>query len=170
MQHCPLALLSFLLLSLFSCDAPPASQPVEVIQQYETGVVSRRFYTLNGKKEGKMTDYFPDGKLMAERWFENDKETGRTLIYYPSGQLKEAQYLSEGKKNGGDTLWYEDGRLQFVSHLQEDKLHGYLRKWAPDGSLVFEAKYDQDTLIEVKGQPIDRNVSAAKPSTVLKRQ
>jgi antitoxin component YwqK of YwqJK toxin-antitoxin module len=162
--------LILLLLSASACNAPSASQPAEVVQRYQTGVVSRRFYTLNGQKQGKMTDYYNDGRLMAERQFVADKQTGRTLIYYPGGQVKEVQYYLDGKKNGGDTLWYEDGRIQFVSHLQDDKMHGYLRKWAPDGTLVFEAKYDQDTLIEVKGQPIDRNVSAAKPSAVLKRQ
>ncbi len=162
-----LTLFALLILSACTSSAP---QAVETVQRYETGAVSRRFHTINGKKEGKMTDYYADGKLMAERWFVADRQSGRTVIYYPNGQVKEVQHLLDGKKNGGDTLWYEDGHLQFVSHLQDDKLHGYLRKWAPDGALIFEAKYDQDTLIEVKGEPIDRNVSAAKPSTVLKRQ
>lgn len=162
-----LSLLTFCTLNACTSSVPEA---VEVVQHYETGTVSRCFQTVNGKKEGKMTDYYADGKLMAERWFVADRQSGRTVIYYPSGQVKEVQHLADGKKNGGDTLWYEDGHLQFVSYLQDDKLHGYLRKWAPNGTLIFEAKYDNDTLIEVKGQPIDRDVSAAKPSEVLKRQ
>ena len=148
-----LALLTFCLLNACNSSAPEA---VEVIQTYETGAVSRRFQTLNGKKEGKMTDYYADGKLMAERWFVADKQSGRTVIYYPSGQVKEVQHYMAGKRNGGDTLWYEGGQAQFVSTFLDDQKNGYLRKWSPDGTLVFEAKYAADTLIEVKGQPIGR--------------
>ena len=141
----------------------------ERVERYENGQISRRTNFVNGKKEGKMTDYYNDGKCMAERYFVNDKQQGRTAIFYPSGQLKEVQYFEAGKKQGGDTLWYETGAIQFVSTLKDDKLHGYLRKWSPEGELIYEAKYDLDTLIEVKGQAINRNTSAAKPSQILKK-
>ena len=75
----------------------------------------------------------------------------------------------DGKKQGGDTLWYEDGKIQFTSAFKEGKLQGYLRKWAPSGEQIYEAKYDLDTLLEVKGQAINRNTSAAKPSQILKK-
>ncbi len=162
------ALAGFVLLCSTACGH---SNPktYERVDRYENGQVSRRTQFVNGIKEGKMTDYYNDGKLMAERYFVKGEQEGRTLIYYPSGQLKEVQHLVDGKKQGGDTLWYEDGKIQFVSSLKDDKLHGYLRKWGPNGELIYEAKYDLDTLIEVKGQPIDRNTSAAKPSEVLKK-
>jgi antitoxin component YwqK of YwqJK toxin-antitoxin module len=156
--------------ALYACNPQPAAPAsAERVEYFENGQVSRRVSLVHGKREGKMTDYYNDGHLMAERYFANGMQEGRTLIYYPSGQLKEVQYFQKGKKHGGDTLWYESGQVQFVSTLQDDKLHGYLRKWAPTGELVYEAKYDLDTLIEVKGQPIDRNTSAAKPSQILKK-
>lgn len=142
----------------------------ERIEKYENGQVSRRSNIVNGLKEGIMTDYYNNGKLMAERYFEKGRQQGRTVIYYPGGQIKEVQYFEKGKKQGGDTLWYEDGEIQFVTTLKEDKKHGYLRKWAPSGELIYEAKYNMDTLVEVKGQAINRNTSAAKPSQVLRKQ
>ncbi len=142
----------------------------ERVEHYENGQVSRRINIINGKREGKMTDYYNDGKLMAERYFVQGEQNGKTVIYYPSGQIKEVQYYTAGKKQGGDTLWYEDGKIQFVTTLKDDKKDGYLRKWGPDGTLIYEAKYALDTLIEVKGQPINRNTSAAKPSEILKKQ
>lgn len=141
----------------------------ERIERYENGQIARRSNLVNGKKEGKMTDYYNDGKLMAERNFVHGLQHGRTSIYYPNGALKEVQYFENGKKQGGDTLWYEDGKIQFATMLKDDKKNGYLRKWSPTGELVYEAKYALDTLIEVKGVPIDRNTSAAKPSQVLKK-
>jgi len=146
-----------------------APKTYEQVGRYENGQVSRRSNMVNGQKEGKMTDYYNNGNLMAERYFDKGKQEGRTTIYYQSGKIKEVQYFVEGKKQGGDTLWYEDGKIQFVSNLKDDKMHGYLRKWSPTGELVYEAKYDLDTLIEVKGQPINRSTSAAKPSQILKK-
>jgi antitoxin component YwqK of YwqJK toxin-antitoxin module len=133
---------------------PKASERVE---RFETGAVSRRTPLLNGKKEGKMTDYYPDGKLMAERQFANDKQVGRTVIYYPNGLLKEVQHYTDGLKQGGDTIWYENGQVQFLTTLEQNQKHGYLRKWSPEGKLIYEAKYDHDTLVEVMGKPLDRS-------------
>lgn len=156
-------------LSAIACNNS-APKTYERIERFENGNISRRFNLINGKKEGKMTDYFISGKVMAERYFANDEQEGRTIIYYPEGQVKEVQYFVAGKKQGGDTLWYENGKVEFVTTLKNDKKDGYLRKWSPEGELVYEAKYAQDTLIEVKGQPIDRNTSAAKPSKLLKEK
>lgn len=161
-------------LLLFTCLVAclPSTDPdtYERIERYENGSISRRFHIVKGKKQGRMTDYYTDGKVLAERWFEDDRQSGRTVIYFPSGHIKEVQHYLAGKKNGGDTLWYENGQIEFVTTLEDDKKHGYLRKWHTDGTLVFEAKYDHDTLIEVKGKPIRRDVSAAKPSAVLKHE
>lgn len=150
-----------LLLSAGGCkekaQEPPAQpQIVERIERYGNGAVSRRVQIVDGKKEGKMTDYYNDGKLMAERWFKNGMQEGNTTIWYPSGKIKEVQFYKEGKQFGGDTIWYENGRVQFTTFFENDKKEGYLRKWDPDGKPVFEAKYHLDTLIEVKGVPIPR--------------
>lgn len=168
MMNIRATLFSLVLILITACDQTPP-KTYERIERFENGQISRRSNVVNGLKEGKMTDYYKDGKLMAERYFEKGEQQGRTVIYYPNGQIKEVQYFASGKKQGGDTLWYEDGKIQFVSTLKDDKLDGYLRKWDPNGALVYEAKYALDTLIEVKGQPIDRNTSAAKPSQVLKK-
>ena len=142
-------------LSLFSCkQAPSTPQTVEKTEQYGTGAVSRRYHETDGKKQGLMTDYYPDGSRKAERWFDDDRQTGRTVLYYPSGAVKEVQYYQDGKKEGGDTLFYENGRVEFAVHFHQEKKHGYLRKWSPEGDLVFEAKYAMDSLVEVKGQSI----------------
>lgn len=128
--------------------------PVEKVQNFGSGKVSRRYYELNGKKEGKMTDYYPEGEIKAEKVFKNDKQDGRTVLYYPSGKTKEVQYYEDGLRQGGDTVWYEDGKPEFTVEFNKGKKDGYLRKWLPDGTLTYEAKFDNETLVEVKGKPI----------------
>ena len=150
----PSLILFMLGLCSYACRQSDSNQPKERVEKYGSGVVSRRFQEINGKKEGKMTDYFPDGRVKAERWFQNDKQTGRTVLFYPGGQIREVQYYLDGKKQGGDSLFYENGRLEFVVAYNREKKDGYMRKWSPEGKLVIEAKYSMDSLVEVKGQTV----------------
>ena len=145
----------FMTLWMSSCNsAPDPGKPVEKIQYYGTGEVSRRFVEINGKKEGEMRDFYPDGKLKAIRLFENDIQVGRTVIYYPGGQIKETQYYANGMKEGSDTVFYESGQPQLVLNFHQDKQDGYVRKWSEEGILIFEARYELDSLVEVRGKPV----------------
>lgn len=138
---------------LNACESS-GSQTYERIERFETGSVARRVQIVNGKKEGKMTDYYPDGRLKGERWFEHDRQTGRTVLYHPGGQVMETQYYADGLKQGGDTVWYDNGRPQFITWFEAGKKNGYLHKWSPAGELIFEARYEMDSLVEVKGERI----------------
>jgi antitoxin component YwqK of YwqJK toxin-antitoxin module len=126
----------------------------EVKQFYGTGEISRTHIEVNGKKNGPMTEYYKDGKVKAVRLFENDVQIGKTTYYYPGGAIKEAQYYEAGKLHGGDTVFFENGNPQFMRNFNQGKLDGYIRKWAADGSVIFEARYANDTLVEVKGEPV----------------
>lgn len=129
-------------------------QTYERVENYGTGETSRRFNIVNGKKEGKMTDYFPTGEIMAERWFADNQQEGKTTIFFKSGAVKEVQYYQGGKKFRGDTLFYENGKIEFATDFKEGKKNGYLRKWSPEGALVYEARFEMDSLVEVKGQKL----------------
>lgn len=126
----------------------------EQIQRYKSGNIARRYYLVNGKKEGIMTDYYPDGRMRAERMFSNNLQDGRTILYYPEGQTQEVQYFVKGLREKSDSIWYQDGQLQFVSTFLHGKKHGYLRKWSPEGTLIFEAKYQQDSVVEINGATV----------------
>jgi antitoxin component YwqK of YwqJK toxin-antitoxin module len=140
--------------SALACLVSCGPKPVEIVQTYGTGAVSRRHTEINGKKEGKMTEYYKDGKVKGERLFENDVQVGKTVYYYPSGRIKEAQYYEEGKMHGGDTVFYENGKPQFLRTYNKGILDGYIRKWAQDGSLIYEARYANDTVVEVMGKAV----------------
>ena len=106
-----------------------------------------------------MTEYYKDGKKKGDRLFKNDIQIGKSTFYYPSGKVKEVQYYEEGKITGGDTLFYDTGEPEFLRTYTKGILDGYLRKWAPDGTIIYEAKYSNDTLVEVKGEPIKRDTT-----------
>ena len=144
--------------ALYTACRSESQKPEEKLQYYGNGEVSRRHYEVNGKKEGIMTDYYPDGKKRGERIFRNDLQSGRSVFYYPDGQIKEVQYFSEeGLKEGGDTVFYDTGGPQFLVTFKNGVKHGYVRKWSPEGELTYEARYEMDTLVEVKGKLLDRH-------------
>lgn len=144
--------LFFISITLLICCTSDSNKPVEVAQRYGTGEISRRYTEIAGKKEGAMTDYFPDGKIKATRLFQNDKQTGRTVIYYPNGTIQETQYYSDGVKNGGDTLFHENGLPRLAIQFRNGSKNGFVHTWDLEGKLIFEAKYEMDSLIEVKGK------------------
>lgn len=144
---------AFIILSGNACETPE-SQNYERIERLQDSSIVRRVQIVNGKKEGKMTDFYPGGELMAERWFKDGIQEGKALIYYPGGQLKEVQYYRQGMQYSGDTIWYENGQVQFTVTLEKDKKNGYLHKWSPEGKLIFECRYANDSLVEVKGERI----------------
>lgn len=135
-------------------SAPSPSETQEIKENYGTGETSRTYTRINGKIEGKMTDFYPSGAIKGERFFKDGNQDGKTTIFYESGAIKEVQYYSNGLKNGGDTLFYESGKLQYVSEFKDDKKNGYLRKWDETGALIYEAKFALDTLTEVEGKPV----------------
>jgi hypothetical protein len=147
--------LSYIILILFACK-PEAPKLVKKEMRYISGELLSTHHELNGKKEGKLLEYYPDGRLKSERLFINDKETGKTVVYFPDGRIKEVQSYEDGVKEGGDTIFYENGNPQFALSFHKGKKNGYLRKWTPNGELTYEAKFAMDSLVEVKGQATGR--------------
>lgn len=152
MQQCGQLLCFFSLFLFLICSCGP--NKTEVIQNYGTGEISRKYHVIDGKKEGLMTDYYPDGSIKMERIFRNDTQVDRTVIYYKSGKIKEVQYYDKGIREGGDSTFYEDGRPEQVVEYNNGIKNGFVRKWSKDGVLVYEAKFERDSLLEVTIKPV----------------
>lgn len=159
---------SFFVLTMYACkneiksptDTQQSQGTQEVKETYGTGETSRIYTRIDGKIEGKMTDYYVTGELKGEKNFKNNKQDGKTTIYYESGKIKEVQYYINGLRNGGDTIFYEDGKLKFVTEFKDNIKNGYLRKWDDAGGLIYEAKFAMDTLIEVNGKVVKQEMIA----------
>lgn len=104
-----------------------------------------------------MIDYFKDGSIWGERLFENDIQVGKTTIYHEGGAVKEVQYYDEGKLHGGDTVFYASGQPEMVIEFDHGLKHGYVRKWNENDSLIYEARFQRDTVVEVKGQLLQKD-------------
>lgn len=150
-------ILMFCSATLIVSSCTQAPKPIEVVENYGTGETSRTYTTIDGKKEGMMVDYYPDGSLKGERMFKNDIQVGKTTLYHKSGGVREVQYYQNGKVHGGDTIFYEDGKPEMLVTFNEGVKDGYVRKWNKEGVMIYEAKYEMEKLVEVKGQPIQKD-------------
>jgi len=74
--------------------------------------------------------------------------TEEVILTYPTGEISQRHTEVNGKREP-----------EFLRTYTKGILDGYLRKWAPDGTIIYEAKYSNDTLVEVKGEPIKRDTT-----------
>ena len=69
---------------------------------------------LNGKRNGKGKEYYPNDKLKFEGEYLNGKRNGKGKEYYSDGTLKfEGEYLNGVKWNGEGKEYDYEGRLKF---------------------------------------------------------
>lgn len=140
---------------LVSCDTNVSQNlPIQKERRLENGQILVKWSEINGKKQGPYYEYDIEGNLRTVRNFINDFENGRTVFFHENGEIAEVVHFLNGVKHGGDTMFLPNGLPGFVLGYREGKKHGYLRKWTEDGTLLYEARYDMDTLVEVKGQPV----------------
>jgi antitoxin component YwqK of YwqJK toxin-antitoxin module len=76
----------------FSCknEQPKSTETnsQEIKENYGTGETSRVYNRINGKIEGKMTDYYPSGALKGEKYFEDNKQTVKQPSIMKMANLK----------------------------------------------------------------------------------
>ncbi|MBU6339903.1 MAG: hypothetical protein KGS48_00290 [Bacteroidetes bacterium] len=138
--------------SIMACGKK--SGPEERILYYPNSNKVMRKYTENqGKIEGKMQEFYPEGPLKMERDFKNGLEDGLNTLYYPDGQIKEKQHFVQGVQQLGDTIFYPGNKPQLIVTFKDGKKNGLLQKWSPEGALSFEAMYENDALKTVTKTP-----------------
>lgn len=144
-----------LMLVLQSCTNT-TSQVEERIDKYPSGITSRTYKLINGKKEGLMTDYYPRGQLLSKRLFKNDLQHGVSNHFYESGAKKEVQYFVNGKREGGDTVWFESGKIRYIFNFKNDLREGPMKTFDENGKLVLEVIYEKDQPKTVNGEPLKK--------------
>ncbi|MBC8320220.1 MAG: hypothetical protein H8E34_05815 [Bacteroidetes bacterium] len=66
----------------------------------DTGNPAEIVLFTNGKKDGKLIKYFPDGKLMTESYYKNGVPEGNFIHYHPDGQVQIIGQYQYGKQVG----------------------------------------------------------------------
>jgi antitoxin component YwqK of YwqJK toxin-antitoxin module len=135
-----------ILLSTIQCKHIENAK-TEKVEMYLTGEVKTRFYTVDGKKEGIMTDYYKNGKVRAEKNFKDDRQHGKTTVWFESGKLKEVQYFDFDKRILNDTIYHENGQIYMIIPYVQNVKNGLYTLYDSLGNVLYKSVYKNDRLI-----------------------
>ncbi len=85
---------------------------------------------------GKITAYYPSGKMAAELEYKDGVLSGPVKSYYDNGQLKASYSLIAGNMNGIYTKYRKNGQLEAEYNYVNDNVHGPYKEYNEKGVLV----------------------------------
>jgi antitoxin component YwqK of YwqJK toxin-antitoxin module len=75
-----------------------------------TQQVFQQYAYMNGKLEGPVKEYFPNGKLKLEGTYKDDNSHGEWKKYHPNGKLFFHERYKNGKRHGWWSTYDENGK------------------------------------------------------------
>lgn len=107
---------------------------------YENGALLREENYVNGKREGTMTDYTEEGKILTTgSWVENEK-TGHWV--YETSDYMEAGSFANGETDSLWTSYYMPGkRKRYIGSFQSGEPVGQHIKYYSNGQMEYTGKY-----------------------------
>lgn len=98
----------------------------------------------NGRKNGYLKEYYPDGTLKAIQYFVNDTLDDTTRIYHRNGRLKTIRTYKNKRRHGVWRDYNPDGGVYAETSLADGLLHGTSRRYSYR-SLKLQTRVDYET-------------------------
>lgn len=98
----------------------------------------------DGKLEGEVKEYFPNGQLRVHWVLVAGKPEGLFQRWYDNGQLAEKGQKHNGQKEGVWRTWRKDGSRISERSWKDGKRDGLWRSWGADGQLTSRMSYQND--------------------------
>lgn len=119
---------------------------------YDNKRLVAQYAIKDGKREGKVYLYFPEGtSLQSEYTTKDGNKHGEEWVYYENIKEKRPKvYMEwyEGKLQGRVKTWYPSGELESERELYNNKKNGPASAWYKNGSLMFIEEYENDQLVK----------------------
>ena len=122
----------------------------------------------NGKYEGMIQEWHPNGVLSYEANYKNGVPDGVEKIYHENGKLAYESTYKEGKLEGVSRSWYENGKLHVEENYKNGKNEGMRRRWNDKGELEFEAGYKDGRLVSAP-KTVQAKPAVEKPQQAKKK-
>tara|TARA_B100000900_G_scaffold307530_1_gene266213 strand:- start:1424 stop:1909 length:486 start_codon:yes stop_codon:yes gene_type:complete len=108
---------------------------VRTEEYFGNGILKKEGYYQFGDKQGKWKSYYSNGKLKKKENFNKDKLDGEVIAWHQNGRKKEKGIFRNGKREGIFFSWKENGSLcskqSFVNGLM-----CYVIKYSDSGSIA----------------------------------
>jgi len=112
----------------------------------------------NGKLEGKIQIFLPNGFLINEHYQKNQLKDGQEIEYYNNNEItnfnKTKPYpkleinWNNGNIHGLVKTWYKNRSLESQKEFSNNKKNGMHFAWYENGSVMFIEEYENDILIK----------------------
>lgn len=100
----------------------------------------------NGKIDGLVIRYFPDGKIQSEIPFKDGLRNGVEKKYYYNGQLEYKKEFKENNLTGEYTEYHPNGQISFNGFCTNGFFEGPFKQFYSNGKLEKELNYSKGKL------------------------
>lgn len=108
-------------------------------QKNSKEIMTRENYA-NGKLNGKMVTYYPNGKITEEIEYKNGIKEGKNDYYSPDGILIKKLIYRDGELHGPVLYYDANGNMLIEGNYKEGKKNG-LWKYYKDGKVTVEETF-----------------------------
>ena len=149
---------------------------------YSEGLLTAEYEYRNGRAEGEVRMYLPNGQLINVSTEIEGLKEGEEWCYFEeldkNGDLRPKLYLNwkEDQIHGIVRSWYPNGNLESEREMAQNKKHGIFLSWYEEGSLMLVEHYENDVLKDGKylkkgdDVPISRVIEGSGVATIYDSQ
>jgi len=119
-------------------------------EYYPNGKLKAERRYRDGRLEGVSRLFHEDGGIMTEWHYREGKRDGPARGYYPNGKLKDKGFYKNDKLEGDVFKYYSTGRLKMEMRFKNDRPDGTARVYGADGILRTEYTYRRGALVRQK--------------------
>ena len=123
-----------------------------VSEQYANGLPALWKTLIDGKTEGIMLEWYPNGNLRYRANWKNNMGNGKWEYFYPNGKLKSESFYVNDMAQGIYREYHENGKLKMDATYMNNQIDGVELKYDKSGVLLSRKRYDDGT--EVIDEPI----------------
>ncbi|MCF8426078.1 MAG: tetratricopeptide repeat protein [Bacteroidia bacterium] len=115
-------------------------------KSFRNGFLRESGTYLNGKLDGTITEYYPDGTVSGVEIYTNDLRNGAGKQYYSNGALNYEYTFTLDKLNGSLKEYFDHGVLKEESNYKDGKLEGKMLSYYENKKLQKECVYVNNQL------------------------
>ncbi|MEP2026761.1 MAG: membrane-binding protein [Reichenbachiella sp.] len=115
-----------------------------IVDRFKNGQDAKQISVYEGRKEGTLKTYFPNGQLKYEENYKNNKLHGEVKRWSQQSGYQLMAHLNykDGKLHGEQKKWFVTGELHKLMHMKEGKEDGIQQAFRKNGKLYanYESK------------------------------
>jgi antitoxin component YwqK of YwqJK toxin-antitoxin module len=124
---------------------PGTKEPFTGTWEGEYDSVKISFGVVNGKKEGKYENFYPNGQLLMSGQIKNNKNVGEWKYFYSNGNLESSGIFENDRAQGLWSWYYPDGSLRQIGYFDKGVRDSIWKTYDSTGSVIDSVVFDSDT-------------------------